>query len=122
MPFIFLVRHPGFNSSEDLEKIQKILQVIRLPEPQYLPQSESIALRGMLSNFAVAGSCTITIPFFSLIARIPRLPSEPMPERMRAYCLVLYSPRQASGGKNQPEVVNPLVSIGGEKSEVPHSI
>ena len=44
--------------------------------------TESMALRGMLSNFAVAGSCTITVPFFSFMARSPILPSEPMPERM----------------------------------------
>ena len=43
---------------------------------------ESIALRGMPSNFAVAGSCTNTTPPFSLMARNPSVPSEPMPERI----------------------------------------
>jgi hypothetical protein len=42
----------------------------------------SIALRGMESNLAVAGSCTSTTPAFSLMARRPIVPSEPMPERI----------------------------------------
>ena len=39
-----------------------------------------MALRGMLSNFADAGSCASTSPAFSLMARAPCVPSEPMPE------------------------------------------
>ncbi len=42
----------------------------------------SIALRGMPSNLAEAGVWTNTAPAFSLIARRPRVPSEPIPERM----------------------------------------
>ena len=42
----------------------------------------SMALRGMESNFAEAGSCTSTTPAFSLMARSPSVPSEPMPERI----------------------------------------
>src|SRR6266581_2172715 len=38
----------------------------------------SIALRGMPSNLAVAGSCTSTTPAFSLMARNPSVPSEPV--------------------------------------------
>ena len=44
--------------------------------------TELMALVGMLLNFAFEGSCTITIPFFSLMARMPRLPSDPIPERI----------------------------------------
>ena len=42
----------------------------------------SMALRGMPSNLAEAGSCTKTTPAFSLMARRPSVPSEPMPERI----------------------------------------
>ena len=44
--------------------------------------TDAMALFGMPSNFAVSGSCTSTIPFFSFIAFNPKLPSLPMPERM----------------------------------------
>jgi hypothetical protein len=42
----------------------------------------SMALRGMESNLADTGSCTSTTPAFSLMARRPSVPSEPMPERI----------------------------------------
>ena len=41
-----------------------------------------MALLGMASNLAEAGSCTITTPPFSLMAFRPSVPSLPMPERM----------------------------------------
>ena len=42
----------------------------------------SMALLGMLSNLAEAGSCTKVTPPFSLMARRPSVPSEPIPDRM----------------------------------------
>ena len=42
----------------------------------------SIALRGMPSNLAEPSACTNAAPAFSLMARRPSVPSEPMPERM----------------------------------------
>jgi hypothetical protein len=42
----------------------------------------AMALFGMESYFAEAGSCTSTIPFAFLIAVMPREPSLPIPERM----------------------------------------
>ncbi len=42
----------------------------------------SMALRGMPSNLADSGAWTKTTPAFSLIARRPSVPSEPIPERM----------------------------------------
>ena len=51
----------------------------------------SIALRGIPSNLAVSGDCTSTIPYFSLMAFRPRLPSDPMPERMTPMLLPLRS-------------------------------
>src|ERR1035438_6640869 len=41
-----------------------------------------MALRGMPSNLADSGVCTKTAPAFSLMARRPSVPSEPIPERM----------------------------------------
>ena len=49
----------------------------------------SMALLGMLSNLAEAGSCTSANPAFSLMARSPIVPSEPMPERMTPMLCIL---------------------------------
>ena len=43
-------------------------------------QPLSIALRGMPSYFALAGSCANVIPPVSLIARRPKVPSVPVPD------------------------------------------
>ena len=43
-----------------------------------------MALRGMPSNFALSGACTMMSPFRSLMERIPFVPSEPVPDRMIA--------------------------------------
>ena len=55
----------------------------------------SIALRGMPSNLADVGACTNAAPAFSLIARSPSVPSEPMPEGSRRCCAPA-GPRRAS--------------------------
>ena len=81
----------------------------------------SMALVGMPLNFAVTGDCTSTIPFFSLMAFSPRVPSEPMPERMMPMLLSCMSSaierKKISMGKR-----NPRDSTGSNKCSVPRSI
>ena len=48
-----------------------------------------IALRGIPSYFAEAGSCTIAMPSCSLMALRPSVPSLPIPERMMPIGLFL---------------------------------
>ena len=72
------------------------------------------ALRGILSNFAVSGSCTSTIPFFSLMALIPRLPSDPIPERITP---ILFSFLSSAKERKKISIGNrkPCVSIGANR-------
>ena len=80
-----------------------------------------MALRGILSNFAVAGSCTITIPFFSFKAQIPALPSEPMPERMTP---IPCSCRSSASERKKKSIGrrSPLASIGSNSWSTPFNI
>ena len=57
-----------------------------------------MADRGMPSKRADSSLCTITIPPASLIARMPRTPSLPVPERMMPIALSAWS--SASERKN----------------------
>ena len=47
----------------------------------------AMALRGIPSNLALSGDCTMITPFLSLIERIPFVPSEPVPDRITATAL-----------------------------------
>jgi len=50
-----------------------------------------MALLGMPSNLALPSACTNEAPAFSLMARRPRVPSVPMPERMTPMALSCWS-------------------------------
>ncbi len=93
----------------------------------------SMALRGMPSNLAEAGACTKTTPAFSLMARRPSVPSEPMPERMTPMLLSCWSsarerkkksigrrsPRGAAGSKQvQRPVEDGHVLVGRDHVDV----
>ena len=88
-----------------------------------------MALLGMLSNLAEAGSCTSTTPAFSLMARSPIVPSEPMPERMTPMLALLPvlgqgaeeeidGETQAAGRRRLEQVQHPVqdghVLVGGD--------
>ncbi len=63
----------------------------------------------MLSAWALAGSCASVRPDFSLIARSPKTPSEPMPERITAIACSLHSSaserKKKSIGRRKPRGV-----------------
>ena len=81
----------------------------------------SVALVGIPLNLAVCGSCTSTIPLLSLMAFIPKLPSEPIPESIIPILFSCLSNardlKKVSIGKRKP-----CVSIGANKCKVPFKI
>jgi len=79
-----LVRHGHFRPGEEGSALQigEDLPGNSSTRATMSANPASTALRGMASNLAVAGSCTSATPAFSLMARRPSVPSEPMPERI----------------------------------------
>ena len=59
-----------------------------------------MALRGMLSNLADVSACTKVVPAFSLIARRPSVPSDPIPESTTPSCAPA-GPRRANGRRSR---------------------
>ena len=76
-----------------------------------------IALRGIPSNSASSGSCAITRPPFSLIARSPMLPSDPVPDST-TQAESLPQNRRAKPRKNQRGVVRAPADCGGPSREI----
>jgi len=77
-----------------------------------------MALLGMLSNLAERGSCTRATPIFSLMARSPIVPSDPMPDRITP---ILHSSRSEASERKKKSIGRrrPRGVVGSKRCSTP---